>query len=68
MLVSLDHPNIIKVYEYFEDQENYYVVEELANGGELYEQLQKLQTFSEFEAATIMRQIISAIIYLHDNN
>jgi len=68
MLVGLDHINIIKVYEYFEDEQNYYVIEELAEGGELYEQLYKLNCFSENLAASIMKQILSSIIYLHDNN
>lgn len=68
MLVSLDHPNIIRVYEYFEDEENYYVVEEFAEGGELYEQLYKLQSFNEKDGAKIMRQLLSAMIYLHENN
>jgi calcium-dependent protein kinase len=68
MLVGLDHISIIKVFEYFEDEQNYYVIEELADGGELYEQLYKLNCFSENLAARIMKQIVSAIIYLHDNN
>ena len=68
MLVSLDHPNIIKVFEYFEDEQNYYVVEELAVGGELYEQIAKLNSFSEKIAALIMRQILSAVVYLNEND
>lgn len=68
MLAGLDHNNIIKVYEYFEDLENYYVVEELADGGELLNQLEKFYSFSEIDAAIIMRQILSAVVYLHSNN
>ena len=68
MLVSLSHANIIKVFEYFEDEENYYVVEELADGGELYDQLSKMSSFSEKEAALIMKQILSAVVYLHSCN
>lgn len=65
VLINLDHPNIIKVFEYFEDEKNYYVVEEYAEGGELYEQLSLLESFSENLAKAIMKQIMSAIIYLH---
>lgn len=68
MLATLDHPSIIKVYEYFEDEENYYVVEELATGGELYDQLYKLTSFSEHDASRIMKQLLSCVLYLHSNN
>jgi calcium-dependent protein kinase len=65
ILSMLDHPNIIKVYEYFTDAKYYYLVVELAQGGELYEQLYHIQFFSEREAAIIMDQILSAVCYLH---
>ena len=65
MLTQLDHPNIIKIYEYYVDELNYYVITELARGGELYEQIYKLQNFKEEHAAVIMQQIISAVCYMH---
>lgn len=68
LLVNLNHPNIIKVYEYFQDEKNYYVVEEYAEGGELYEFLYKLDDFNERIACNIMKQILSAIVYLHEIN
>lgn len=34
---QLDHPNIIKLHEYFIDQDRYYLVMELCKGGELYQ-------------------------------
>ncbi len=33
---ELDHPNILKMYEFFEDEKRYYLVTELCGGGELY--------------------------------
>lgn len=36
MVKALDHPNIVKVIEYFEDQERIYVIFEWLKGGELY--------------------------------
>ena len=65
MLTQLDHPNIIKIYEYYVDELNYYVITELARGGELYEQIYKLKNFKEEHAAIIMHQIISAVCYMH---
>ena len=65
MLSGLDHPNIIKVYEYFIDNKFYYVVTEIASGGELYDQIAKILYFNELDAAVIMQQLFSAIFYLH---
>ena len=45
ILRSLDHPNIIRVYEYFEDQKRFYIVMEQCNGGELFEEILKRQNF-----------------------
>lgn len=68
VLSKLDHPNIIKVYEYFIDKKFYYVVTELASGGELYDQIAKIQYYNETDAACIMQQLLSAVCYLHNNN
>jgi len=35
MLITVDHPNILKYYERFEDKHNYYIVTEFCEGGEL---------------------------------
>lgn len=65
MLSQLDHPNIIKIYEYYSDDLNYYVITELASGGELYEQIYKMKNYNENDAATIMKQLLSAVCYIH---
>jgi calcium-dependent protein kinase len=68
LLAKLDHPNILKIYEYYIDDSNYYVISELIQGGELYEQIVKMKTYSEKMAAVIMEQLLSAVCYLHSNN
>jgi calcium-dependent protein kinase len=65
MLSHLDHPNIIKIYEYFIDDLNYYVITELATGGELYDKIARLKHYSEHEAAIIMKQLLSSVCYIH---
>ena len=65
MLMNLDHPNIIKIFEYYVDDLNYYVIMEFAEGGELYEQINKLKNFKEKHAAMIMQQLLSAVCYMH---
>jgi len=68
LLSQLDHPSIIKVYEYFVENNNYYVVQEYCRGGELYEQIYKIDCFTEKSAAIIMKQLLSAVFYLHSVN
>lgn len=68
MLSQLDHPHIIKIYEYYSDDLNYYVITELANGGELYEQIYNIHNYNENDAAVIMKQILSVVCYIHSKN
>jgi calcium-dependent protein kinase len=65
MLSQLDHPNIIKIYEYYSDDLHYYVITELAQGGELYEQIYNIHNYSEADAAVIMKQLLSVVCYIH---
>lgn len=61
----VDHPNIVKLFEFFEDDENFYIITEYVNGGQLFEAIMQKKTFSENEAASIMSQLLSAIAHCH---
>ncbi|CAD8184760.1 unnamed protein product [Paramecium octaurelia] len=65
ILKRLDHPNIIRIYEFYQDIKNIYIVTELCTGGELFDKIQDQQVFSERRAAGTMKQILSAVNYLH---
>ena len=41
------HPNIIRIIDLIEDDENYYVVSEVVKGGELFKRLTKVSSFTE---------------------
>ncbi|KAI9340031.1 kinase-like domain-containing protein [Zopfochytrium polystomum] len=60
-----NHPNIIKMLDFFETEDKYYLVFELATGGELFERLASKGRFNEHDAAEIMFQILHGISYLH---
>merc|ERR1719454_1896954 len=64
----MDHPNIIKLFESFEDHRNIYLVMELCMGGELFDRIIDAGHFTEVQAATLMQQIIRAIYYMHENH
>jgi len=59
------HPNIIQLVEYFEEEDYFYLVFEKANGGPLLGQIQRRVRFSEAEAAKIVRDLASALEFLH---
>jgi calcium-dependent protein kinase len=63
-----DHPNIVRVYEFSEDDENFNIIMEYWEGGELLEYICKSGTFTEGMACKILKQILSALSYLHSQN
>ena len=67
ILRLLDHPNIMKIYEFYEDSDNFYILSEFCNEGDLKSKCEKHGTFSEFNVKFFMYQILNAIAYLHKN-
>ncbi|OMJ91758.1 hypothetical protein SteCoe_5659 [Stentor coeruleus] len=65
ILQKLNHPNILKFYEYFADEDNYYLVTEMCKGGSLFGRLRKVKFFSEVQAKKIIFQVFEAIEYIH---
>lgn len=65
---SLDHPNIMKVYEYFNVPEYLYIVSELCTGGELFDKIQANKYFNEQVAGYVIKQLLSAVDFCHENN
>ena len=69
ILVKMDHPNIIKLYDVFESQNSLYLIMEECHGGELFDRILKRiesnEMYSEKEACEIIQQVMSAIEYCH---
>lgn len=68
ILKYMDHPNIYKIYEFYEDATNYYLVCEYLPGGELFDYMTDKGNVSERISFTIMEQLLDAVNYLHKNN
>lgn len=68
ILKDLDHPNILKMYEFFEDEKRYYIVTDICKGGELFDEIVARGKFSERDASLLMKQVLSCINYCHQNS
>jgi calcium/calmodulin-dependent protein kinase I len=62
---QLDHPNVVKLYEIFDDNDAIYLVLELMTGGELFDRIVEKEHYSELEAAEIIRPLVDAVRYCH---
>ena len=69
IMKKCDHPNIINLYEIFEDNRHIFLIMDECVGGELFdkilERLNQGEMYSEKEAAQIFKQVMSAIAYCH---
>ena len=66
ILKSLDHPDIVKIIEFYNTEEAYYIVNEYCSGGELFEKAEK--GMSETQISVVFKQILSGLSYLHSKN
>lgn len=65
ILKELDHPSICRIIDIFEDKKKFYFVQEYLAGGGLFESLIQNVGFTENASASIIRQVMSAVAYLH---
>ncbi|KRX08642.1 Protein kinase-like domain [Pseudocohnilembus persalinus] len=68
ILRECDHPNIIKLYELYQDDEYYYLLTEYCQGGELFDKIKAMNSFDERKAADYIKQLLSAMVYCHSKN
>lgn len=66
ILIRLDHPNIMKIYEVVESQKSYHIICEYLSGGELLDHLIKEKLFSEVKIARYIYDILSGVLYCHN--
>lgn len=68
IMYSLTHPHIIKLYNHFEDDRNFYLILELAAGGTLWKRMARFGSFDEATAGQYLREVILAVEYLHSRD
>lgn len=67
LLKNIDHPHIIRIYEIYNDQKNFYLITEYCEGGDIFSMIQKAANFNEKIASRIIKQVVNAILYCHEN-
>ena len=67
ILKKLSHPNIVRIYEFYESDNNFYLINENCEGGELYNYINN-STLNEQQLSVIFYQVFSGLCYLHENN
>lgn len=66
VMKKVNHPNVIKLVAIFEDEKFLYLVMELVTGGELFDKIVEKGSYTEKEAAALVRKMVDAIGYLHE--
>ena len=65
VLKQVNHPNIVTLHDLYESKDGVFIITELASGGELFQQLLLKVTYSEQDAANLVKQILEGVAYLH---
>merc|ERR1719334_1434469 len=68
ILRKVDHPNIVKLFDVYEDRHKLHLVMEFLPGGELFGRICEKESFSEKEAVRILKEILEALDHMHDRN
>ena len=66
MSLLRQHPNVVTIKGFYQDNDYYYVVQELCMGGELFDAIVSRASYSEREAQTVVRTLLYTIAYCHD--
>lgn len=67
IFLAMDHPHVARLVDVYEDPAQLYLVMECMEGGELFERVQKMKTFSEKESAHSVWQMLLSVNYIHSH-
>ena len=65
ILIEMHNPFVIKVYKVYEDKNNFLIIMEYCEGGELFNYIVKKKRLSEEESSYFFYQLINGIEYIH---
>ena len=65
MLSKMDHPNIVKLFAFYDEPKFYCLITEICPGGELFDAIIESGHFSEDNAQTVVKRLLSCLSYCH---
>ncbi|KAJ8370143.1 hypothetical protein SKAU_G00101710 [Synaphobranchus kaupii] len=68
ILRMLSHPNILQLMDTYETRKEYFIIQEIATGGDLFDWILDQGSYTERDAANVIRQVLEAVAYLHSLN
>jgi len=68
ILAKLNHENVVKLMDWCETKKRIYMVVQFCDGGDVFERILKQKTFSEKEAAHVVRKVAEGLRHVHDNH
>jgi len=68
LTISLASPQVVRIYDFYQTPKHVYVIMEFLRGGELLEAVMNLGSYSEKDAALIMKQLLTGLVNVHAHN
>ncbi|KAJ8377456.1 hypothetical protein AAFF_G00260140 [Aldrovandia affinis] len=68
ILRMVSHPNILQLVDTYETRKGYFIIQEIATGGDLFDWILNQGSYTERDAAYVIRQVLEAVAYLHSLN
>jgi len=65
ILKSLDHPNVLKLIDFFEESPNFFLVMELMEGGDLFDRIAHKMQYTEMDARQLALSLLQAVQHIH---
>ena len=61
----MDHPSIVKLYEFYDQEEHFCLVQEVVAGGELFDAITYKGKFTQTDARTLIKTLLECLNYVH---
>ncbi|XP_059805749.1 caM kinase-like vesicle-associated protein [Hypanus sabinus] len=65
ILKMLKHPNVLQLIDTFQTRDEYFIIQELATGGDLFDWILEQGSYTERHASDVIRQLLEIVSYLH---
>jgi len=65
ILQSLNHPNILRLHDFFEESPNFFIVMELMEGGDVFDKIVEKTQYTKRDAQELVRSLLKGVEYIH---